>query len=479
MTRHERAILLLACTAQFMVLLDVSIVNVALPSAAASLHIGGAAQAWVIDAYTVAVAGLLLVGGRLGDLIGVRSALIAGLALFTAASLAAGFAVNGGWLIAERAVQGAGGALVAPSTLTVLTLTFAEGGRRRTAFAVWSGLASTGTAAGGLIGGLLTTYLSWRWVMFVNVPAGLLALAAAWRLLPRTRTADMAGWRGLDLPGALTVSAGLALLAYGVLGATRAGWAAPGVIAPLTAACCLLAVFALVEARLADRPLVPLSLLRSPWIRGATTVQVLLGGAFFAVWYFVAQDLQDAWHYSALRAGLAFIPLTAAIIVATQLSTWILPRTGPRAALIGALLIAAAGFCWLSQVHVTGGYLAGMLAPSLVMALGLGGVLTPLTTAATTGVAPGQAGLASGVLNASRQAGGAIGLAVLATLASGAGVPGAGARYGRAFFASGCLCLLAAAAAAVMLPRGQGFRVVEAVPGPPPAAQLGSQREDT
>jgi EmrB/QacA subfamily drug resistance transporter len=448
-------ILALACLAQFMVVLDVSIVNVALPSIGRDLHYSPTGLQWVVNAYVLTFAGFLLLGGRAADLFGRRRVFIAGLGLFTLASLAGGVAQTAGWLTAARAVQGLGGALLSPATLTIIVTTFpAE--RRARALGIWSAVAGAGGAAGAILGGVLTSALSWRWVLFVNIPIGVLAIAAAlaWLTEAARREHDTAGPGRLDIGGAVTVTAGLGVLIYAIVGTETHPWGSARTVALLAAAAVLLAAFAVVELRLAQDPLVPFGVFGSRSVSGANAVMFLIGAAFFSMWYFLSLYLQNVLGYSALKAGLAFVPMAVMIIAGAQASSRLLARTGVRWLLITGTLLAAAGFGWLSRIAPHASYAGRVLGPGCVIALALGVLFTPLAAAATAGVPQNQAGLASGVLNTARQVGGSLGLAILATVATdrtaatlAAGQQAAlSAGYARAFQLAAAACVLAFAA---------------------------------
>ncbi|MCC3770848.1 MFS transporter [Streptomyces sp. UNOC14_S4] len=409
------AVLFIACAAQFMVILDVSIVNVALPSMRAELHLSGAGQQWIVNAYTLGFAGLLL-GGRMADLVGTKRAFLTGLAAFTAASLAGGLADSGALLIAARAVQGVGGAVLAPATLTLIMTTFTEPAARTRAMGAWSAVMAAGGAAGAVVGGVLTEYAGWRWVLFVNVPIGVALLAAALAFVP-SGTAGRGGLRRLDLPGAVSVTAGLTALVYGIISTETHGWGSPAVWVPLTAGALLLLAFLAVESRVAH-PLVPLRILRRRSLATANLVVTGLGAASFAMWFLLSLYFQQLLGYSAVTAGLCFLPGSLSIIAGAQLATRLVPRTGPRPLLFTGMVISTVGFVWLSGIGADGSYVTDVLAPFVLATFGTGLAMMPATVAATSGTDRAEAGLASGLVNTSRQVGGALGLALLATVAS-------------------------------------------------------------
>ena len=407
-------VLAIACVAQFMVVLDVSIVNVALPSIGRDLHYSATGLQWVVNAYVLTFAGFLLLGGRAADLFGRRRVYLVGLGLFTAASLLGGLAQNSAWLTAARAAQGIGGALLSPATLTIIVTTF-SGARMAKALGVWSAVAGGGGAAGAILGGVLTAEVSWRWILFVNIPIGIAGAMAAAIYLTETRR-DL-GSRSLDIGGALTVTAGLGVLVYAIVGTDTHPWGSARTLSLLSVAAGLLAAFILIEARNVRAPLVPFRLFRSRSLTGANLVMFLVGGAFFSMWYFVSLYLQNVLGFSPLRAGMAFLPMAICIMAGAQISSRIVPRTGVRPLLVVGTLVAAGGFAWLAQIGPHSTYWSAVFGPGCLISAALGVLFTPLAAAGTAGVAPTEAGLASGVLNTSRQMGGSIGLAALATVA--------------------------------------------------------------
>jgi EmrB/QacA subfamily drug resistance transporter len=414
----DAVVLALVCVAQFMVVLDVSIVNVALPSIGRELHYTSTGLQWVVNAYVLTFAGFLLLGGRAADLFGRRLVFILGLALFSLASLLGGLAQSSNELTAARAVQGLGGAVLSPATLTIIMTTFTEGRARHRAIGLWSSVAGAGGASGALLGGVLTSGLSWRWVFFVNVPVGAAAIVAAWRLLTETRRLDLE--RSLDVLGALTATGGLSALVYGIVGTDTPGqgWGTAHTLIPIGVSVVLLSAFVFVQVRVAKAPLMPLSLFKSRSLSVANVVMALLGVVFFSMWYFLTLYLQEVHGYSPIKAGLLFFPMGLTIIVGAQVAARLVTDWGPRRVLLIGLMLATIGFFFLSQLHASSSYAAGVLPASLVTTFGAGLCFTPLAAAATSGVPPQLAGLASGVLNTSRQVGGSIGLAALATLAT-------------------------------------------------------------
>ena len=409
--------LLVIATAQLMVVLDATIVNVALPHIQRALGFSGSGLEWVVTAYALAFGGLLLLGGRAGDLLGRRKVFIAGLLLFSAASLAGGFATSQPWLLAARAVQGAGAAIIAATALALIATTFPEGQPRNRAMGVYAAMSVAGGAIGLIAGGLLTTYLSWRWVLFVNVPIGLAAALAAPRVLgesPRQRGR-------FDLPGAVTASGGLAALVYGLSNAATtpdgvSHWADARVVASLAASALLLAAFTVIEIR-STHALLPVRLLADRNRTGANLIMLCAGAATFGMFFFLTVFMQAVWGYSALKTGLAYLPLTAGIMVASGAAAQLIPRIGARPLLLAGAPAAAGGLYWLSRISEHSSYAGAVLGPMLVIAVGLGLLFVPVTLVAMSRVADEESGVAASLRNTGQQVGGAIGLAVLGTVA--------------------------------------------------------------
>jgi EmrB/QacA subfamily drug resistance transporter len=408
-------VLVIVGIAQFMVILDATIVNVALPSIQRGLHFSPSSLQWIVNAYTLAFGGFLMLGGRAADLLGRRRLFLLGIVLFSAASLMNGLAGSAGILIAGRALQGLGGALVTPAALSVLTTTFAEGRERTTALGVWSAVAVGGGAVGLLLGGVLTSLLSWQWIFFVNVPVGVVAIALALRFVPESRVENARG--GVDIAGAVSVTAGLVVLVYALVNAQTAGWVSVETLGLGALAVALLAAFVMLESRL-RHPLIRLGIFRMRSITGANAAMLLVAGGMFALFYFASIYVQEVLGYSALRAGLAFLPVTAGIIAGAGLSQQLIRRVGVRAVGLTGMSIAAVGLIILSRIPVAGTYLGDLLPGLMIMAVGMGLTFVPITLIATTNVGAEDAGLASGLLNTAQQLGGAIGLAVLSTLAA-------------------------------------------------------------
>jgi EmrB/QacA subfamily drug resistance transporter len=416
-TRHLRATLILSCLAQFMVILDVSVVNVALPAIRNALHFTEVDLQWVVNAYTVTFAGFLLLGGRAADLLGRRRVFVAGLILFGAASLAGGFASDQGLLIAARAVQGLGAAVIAPASLSILTTTFTEGPARNRAVGIWGAMGGAGGAAGVLLGGILTDALSWRWILFINVPIAIVAAVLAQRMIAEGRDTSRA--RNFDLSGALAATAGLSLLVLGIVRTDQTGWGSTETLALIASGAVLLAAFLLIEGRFASHPLMPLRIYRSRALSAANVVVLLVGGATFGMWFFVSLYLQQVLGYSPIKAGLAFLPMTLCIVIGSTVASRIVQRVGTKPLLVTGMTAQTIGLLLFAGVSAQGNYLDDILLASLLVAIGIGLSFVPATIAAVAGVAPGEAGLASGLVNTARMFGGALGLAVLAAIATG------------------------------------------------------------
>ena len=401
--------------ADFMVILDASIVNVALPSIGRALGLSQGGLSWVVNAYVLTFGGFLLLGGRLADVLGRRRMFMASLAVFSAASLAGGLAPSGPALVAARAVQGLAAAGLAAAALSLVTATFAEGPERNRAMGIWGSVAGSGAAAGVLLGGVLTTSLGWRWTLFVNVPIGVACAAAAPHLIAESR-APVQG-QGFDLAGAATVTAGLGALVYGLVGASSAGWSSPRTIGSLAAAAVLLGAFVVIEQR-ARAPLFPFSVLRHPVLRAANVIMLPTGAALLALFFVLSLYEQQVLRYSALDAGLSQLPLAVTIVAAAGLASRATSRAGLKPTLLAGLVLFAAGMAWLALVTDTSTFTADILGPSLLIGAGLGLSFVALTIGSVTGTAPSEAGLASGLINSSQQVGGALGLAIAATIAT-------------------------------------------------------------
>ena len=408
-------VLVLVCIAQFMVILDATIVNVALPSIQTDLDMSDANLQWIVNAYALLFGGFLLLGGRAGDLIGRKRVFLAGVVVFTLASLVCGLAQNDTWLILARGVQGLGAALVSPAALSILTTTFKEGRERTRAMGVWAAIAVGGGAVGLLLGGILTDALSWPWIFFVNVPVGVVAFVLSLRLVPESK--DEEAHRSSDLAGAVTVTGGLIALVYGIVRSSQAGWGSVEVIGFMVLAAVLLVAFVVIEQRSAE-PLVRLSIFAVRTVRGANVAMFLVACGLFAMFFFNTLYLQRVLGYSALEAGLAFLPFTAGIIIGAGLSQALLPRLGAREVPLLGLMLAIAGLLLFLRLTPDGDYLTDLLPGIMLASIGMGLVFVPVTLIATSGIPDGDAGLASGLFNTSQQIGGALGLAVLSTIAT-------------------------------------------------------------
>jgi EmrB/QacA subfamily drug resistance transporter len=407
--------LILLCFAQFIVVLDASIVNVALPSIGEALNFSQDNLAWVVNAYVLTFGGFLLLGGRLADLLGRRRVFISGLLLVAVASLAAGFADNEGQLIAARAAQGLGAAIISPSALSIVTNTFRDGPERNKALGAWGAVAGAGGAAGVLFGGILTDGPGWEWVLWINVPVALIVAALAPRLILESRSESIT--RHFDTAGAVSVTAGLSVLVFAIVDANDAGWGSTQTLGLLALSAALIAAFVAIELR-SHAPLVPFRIFRLRTLTGANTVGLLLGGSLFAMFFFITLYMQQVLGYSPIEAGLSYLPLALMIIVASGIASGLVTRIGFKPVLAAGMAIIAGALVWFSQVSVGGGYVSDILGPSLLAAIGLGFAFVTTTIAAVSGVREQEAGLASGLINTSQQIGGALGLAVLATIAN-------------------------------------------------------------
>src|SRR4051794_15947072 len=408
------AILALVAVAQFMVVLDATVVNVALPSIQHGLHFSQSSLQWVINAYTLFFGGFLLLGGRAADLFGRKRLFLIGITVFSAASLLNGLASSAGMLVAGRALQGLGAALVSPAALSIITTTFDEGRERSQALGIWSAISAGGGAFGLLAGGALTEALSWPWIFFVNVPIGVAAFAFAARYLPETRSQVR---ERVDIAGAVSVTGGLVVLVYAIVKAQAWGFGSVRTLGLAAVAAALLAAFVAIERR-SRSPLIRLDIFRSRSIRSANTVMLLVVSGMFAMFFFTSIYLQELLGYSPLKTGVAFLPLTGGIVIGAAVAQQLITRIGGRAVALAGMSLAAFGLLLLGALPVDGSYAANLLPSLLILSLGLGLTFAPITLIATSGVAPSDAGLASGLLNTAQQVGGALGLAVLSTLAA-------------------------------------------------------------
>jgi len=406
--------LAVVCVAFFMTVLDVSIVNVALPSIARSLHFSATGLQWVITAYAITFGGFLLLGGRTADILGRKRMFLVGVVVFSAASLVCGLATSTTMLVTARAVQGLGAAIVSPSTLSIITTAFEEGAERNKALGIWGAMGGSGAAAGVLFGGLLTKYAGWEWIFFVNVPVGALVLVVAPRVVRESRAPGER--HGFDVVGAGSVTAGLALLVYAISKAPVDGWGDGLTIGLLIASAVLVAFFLVWESRV-DGPLMPLSIFRIRTLAAANAVGVLLGASVFANFFLLTLYVQNVLHYSALKTGITFLATAGTTVVVAGLAQWLTTKVGPRIVMALGLALSTAGLVWYAQIPVHGTYVHDLLPGYLLVGFGLALSFIPVSVAALAGVGPRDAGLASGLLNTSQQVGGAIGVAVATSVA--------------------------------------------------------------
>ena len=486
--RRKWFILAAICVAQFMVVLDIAVVNVALPSIRSDLHFTVESLQWVLSAYAIFFGGFLLLGGRLADVLGRRRVFMAGLVIFAGASLACGFAWSEISLIAFRCIQGLGGALLSPAALSILVTTFAEGRERNLALGVWGGIAGSGAAAGTLLGGVLTSAFGWQWIFYINVPIGAVLVGLSPILLPADR--DSRQRRGFDIPGAVTVTAGLMLLVYGLTRATQIGWSSAETVTLLVVAAVLLVGFVVIELR-ARHALLPLRILSLGTPRAANIVGFLIGAALFSQFFLLSVYMQQVLGYSALKTGVAYIATTFLTVVSAVVAQGLVNRIGTRVVLpIGMLLIMVA-LLFYSRLPVNGTYVTDLLPGFVLAGFGLGLAFVPDSIAALTGATAPEAGAASGLINTSQQIGGAVGLAAITTIATtattsylrghaalGALAPIAALTHGFrvAFLVLAGVALVAAVLAAVLIGPARavveaGVPVEPAVAGPAPAAR--------
>jgi len=413
--RRRWSALALIVTAQFMVILDVAIVNVALPSIKSDLGFSQTGLQWVITAYAILFGGTLLLGGRLADLLGRRRMFVAGLALFAASSLLCGIAWSSGSLIGFRALQGLGGALLAPAALSLLMTTFAEGRDRNRALGIYGAASGSGAAAGVLLGGVITSYLGWSWIFFINVPVGLAAIALTPFLLRESR-ADLAH-RHFDVAGATSVTAGLMLLVYALTRATTDGWSSPVTIGLLSGAAALIAAFVAIELR-SRSPLLPLRIFRSRTLSASNAAMAIVGAVAFSEFFVLTLYLQDVLHYSAVQTGVAFVAFALTVVVTSNVAQVVVGRAGIRATLTAGLVMAAVSVALLTRLPVDGHYFWDIFPAFVLGGAGMGFSFVPITIGSLTGVERADAGVASGLVNTSRQIGGAIGVATISTIAA-------------------------------------------------------------
>jgi EmrB/QacA subfamily drug resistance transporter len=469
-------VLVLVCFAQFMVVLDATIVNVALPSIQTDLGLSEANLQWIVNAYTLVFGGFLLLGGRAGDLIGRKRLFLGGIVVFTVASLLNGLAVNEGMLIGSRALQGLGAAFISPAALSIISTTFEEGKERARALGVWAAIAIGGAALGLVLGGILTQLLSWPWIFFVNVPVGIVVFALALRLIPESR--DEHAHRAFDVAGAVSVTGGLMSLVYAIVKAETAGWGSATTIGFFTLSAVLLASFVVIELR-SKAPLVRLSIFRVRSLLTANVVMLLVASGIFAMFFFNTLYIQRVLGYGPLEAGLAILPFTAGVMLSAGLASQFAPRVGVRPVAALGMLVSAIGMLLLVRLPVDGTYVADVLPSLIVTSLGMGAVFMPLTLIATTGLEDEDQGLASGLFNTSQQIGGALGLAILSTLAASKTTSAGGASDPEALvtgfhwaFAGGAAFVLAGLVTMLVLLRRRHVARIEAeaAVAPVPAA---------
>jgi EmrB/QacA subfamily drug resistance transporter len=456
-----RAFALLA-TAYFMTIVDFTIVNVSLPTIARDLHLSATGLQWVVTAYALTLGGFLLFGGRAADLLGRRRILMLGLALFTAASLACALATSDALLIASRAVQGLGGAIMLPAALSIVMNMFEEGAERNKALGIWGGLGAAAGTTGLIAGGILTKYAGWQSIFYVNVPIGIVALALAPRIVPDSRLATTR--RRFDALGAIVGTSGLVLLVDAIAQAPQYGWGATRTIALLVASVALLIAFLVIESRLKD-PLLPLSIFRVRMVAGANVAGLLLGGSFFAFVFAGTLYMQQVLHYSALQTGAAWLAASVTSMALAALSQLLVTRIGPRIVMAIGMTLIGAGIIWATRVPVNGHFLANLLGPFLVAGAGTAFSFIPISVAALAGVTERQSGLASGLLNTSTQIGGAIGTAIAASVAAsgahtllraGDALPAAlTGGFHQAFWVLGAIALIAPPAVLVLTRRAR------------------------
>jgi len=480
--RRKWLALALLASAQFVVVLDASITNVALPSIGRALNFSQDHLTWVVNSYVLTFGGFLLLGGRAADLLGRRRVFMFGLVLFAAASLAGGLAgVTGSQtqLIVARLVQGLGAAILSPAALSIVTTTFKEGPERNKALGVWGAVAGSGGAAGVLLGGMLTQWLSWEWVLYVNVPIAIGAAMLAPVLLGESRAENLP--RRFDVLGAVSVTGGLSALVYALVDANRAGWGSTQTVGLLALSVGLLALFVVTELR-STHPLVPFRIFRSRTLTGSNVSGLLIGASLFSMFFFISLYMQQVLGYDALKAGLSYLPLAVTIIISAAIAGQLVTRIGFKPVLVTGLGFVAAGLVWFAQVPVDGTYLANILGPSLLAAVGLGFGFVSVTLGAVSGIRESDSGLASGLINTAQQVGGALGLAVLATVATNRttsllteahGAPGARANaltegFQAAFLTGAGIAVLGVFAALFLIRSKDSRAMVEAGAEPQP-----------
>ncbi|MEV7598834.1 MFS transporter [Kitasatospora sp. NPDC089797] len=463
--QHPGIALTVIAATQLMVVLDITIVNIALPHIQQALSFSTTGLSWVINAYTLTFGGLLLLGGRAGDILGRRRVFIVGVLLFSFASLLGGVAQSSGWLLAARALQGLGGAIASPTALALIATNFKEGPDRNRAFGVYSAVAGAGGAVGLLLGGMLTSWLSWRWVLFVNVPIGIvIALLAPLYINESERHPGR-----FDLPGAFSATAGVVSLVYGFIRASDHGWTDAVTLASFGLAVLLLAVFLFIERR-APQPITPLHLLRSRNRSGAFGLMLCVAATMFSIFFFITLFVQEVLGYSPLRAGFAFLPISVAIVAAAQFAARNQIRFGPKPFFVAGSLLVLGGVLWATRIDVHSDYPGGVLGPTLLFGLGMGSIFVPATLTVVSRVAPHETGAATGMLNTMQQVGGSLGLSILVTVYGTASRNAAGPQV-RAFLRQATPAQLAEFRASGRLPAPYSSEVL--VHGIATAFQLG------
>jgi EmrB/QacA subfamily drug resistance transporter len=458
-------VLVLICLAQFMVILDATIVNVALPSIQKDLNLSEGSLQWIVNAYTLVFGGFLLLGGRAGDLLGRKRLFLIGLVIFTGASLLDGLANSEGFLIAARCVQGLGAALISPAALSIISTTFEEGAERARALGVWAAIAIGGSAVGLVLGGFLTQAFSWPWIFFVNVPVGIVAFFLSMRIVPESR-AEL-GHRSFDVAGAITVTGGLMALVYAIVDAQSVGWGSGKTLGFFGGAAALLAAFVVIEQR-SKAPLVRLSIFRIRSLLTANIAMFLAMSGMFAMFFFNTLYIQRVLGYGPLKAGVAFLPFTAGIMISAGLASAYAPRIGVRPVAAAGFILTAAGLVILTMLPTHGSYGANVLPGIIVASLGMGAIFMPLTLIATTGLEDADQGLASGLFNTSQQIGGALGLAALSTLAASKTSSAGGSQAHQLVvgfhwaFGAGAIVVIAALGVMVVLLRSRHVARIEA-----------------
>ena len=455
------AVLAMVAIAQFMVVLDATVVNVALPTIKVDVGFSEQSLSWVLNAYTLMFGGFLMLGGRLADRLGRRRLFMAGIALFSSASLVCGLSQSEPMLLVARGVQGLGGALVSPAALSILLTTFAEGSDRNRALAVWGAIAGAGGAVGLLLGGVIVHVLSWRWVFFINVPIGAVVLALAPRIIPESRS-ESAASSGYDAQGAVTITLGTMALVFTLIQGNSWGWTSARTLAGFAIAIVLIAAFVVIERRHED-PLIPLRIFSNRSLAASDATMLVVAAALFGVFYFLTLYLQQVLGFSALKTGVDYLPLTLTLVGASALASRFADRFTPKPVLIAGLLVSTVGFALLTRIVGHGDYTSHVLPAIIVLGAGLGMSFVPITIAATNGVAAGDSGLASGLLNTTQQVGGSLGLAILSSVSTsrvtsalhgGLSQPLALTHgFKGAFTIAAVLCAVGVAVALALLPR--------------------------